>query len=45
MKLAIALERAVSPKDVTAYPVLSELAGLIDTTAVAHGVAGSGRSS
>ena len=35
VKLAIALRRAVSPKDVTAHPVLSGLAGLIDTRAVA----------
>ncbi|MFD9253244.1 non-ribosomal peptide synthetase [Streptomyces bottropensis] len=35
VKLAIALRRAVSPKDVTAHPVLSGLAGLIDTRAAA----------
>ncbi|MFM9695655.1 non-ribosomal peptide synthetase [Streptomyces europaeiscabiei] len=40
VKLAIALERAVSPKDVTGHPVLSELAGLIDTRAVAPTAAG-----
>ncbi|UUU36931.1 amino acid adenylation domain-containing protein [Streptomyces sp. CA-210063] len=38
VKLAIALDRAVSPKDVTAYPVLSDLAGLIDTRAGANTV-------
>ncbi|WP_405960046.1 amino acid adenylation domain-containing protein [Streptomyces sp. NBC_00024] len=46
VKLAIALDRAVSPKDVTGRPVLSELAGLIDTRAGAHTVADTmGRSS
>ncbi len=30
VKLAIALDRAVTPKDVTRYPVLADLAGLID---------------
>jgi amino acid adenylation domain-containing protein len=36
VKLAIALDRAVSPKDVTGHPVLSDLAGLIDTRAGAN---------
>ncbi|MFE7838166.1 amino acid adenylation domain-containing protein [Streptomyces sp. NPDC057474] len=46
VKLAIALDRAVSPKDMTGHPVLSELAGLIDTRAVAHTAAETeGRSS
>ncbi|MDX3584054.1 non-ribosomal peptide synthetase [Streptomyces europaeiscabiei] len=45
VKLAIALERAVSPKDVTGHPVLSELAGLIDTRAVAHTAGTVGRPS
>ncbi|WP_200301835.1 non-ribosomal peptide synthetase [Streptomyces adelaidensis] len=38
VKLAVALDRAVSPKDVTGHPVLSDLAGLIDTRAGAHTV-------
>ncbi|MFE7763803.1 amino acid adenylation domain-containing protein [Streptomyces sp. NPDC057438] len=41
VRLAIALRRAVSPGDVTAHPVLSGLAGLIDTRAAA----GTGRPS
>lgn len=40
VKLAIALERAVSPRDVNGRPVLAELAALIDTRAGA--VAGAG---
>ncbi|MGW0843686.1 non-ribosomal peptide synthetase [Streptomyces sp. NPDC002787] len=40
VKLAIALDRAVSLKDVAAHPVLSELAGLIDTRADANTVGG-----
>ncbi|WP_159052823.1 acyl carrier protein, partial [Streptomyces scabiei] len=42
VRLAIVLRRAVSPGDVTAHPVLSGLAGLIDTRA---GAAGAGRPS
>ncbi|GAA2247430.1 hypothetical protein GCM10010145_13200 [Streptomyces ruber] len=39
VKLAIALDRAVSPKDVTQHPVLADLADLIDTRT---GTAGTG---
>ncbi|QFR01072.1 amino acid adenylation domain-containing protein [Streptomyces phaeolivaceus] len=45
VKLAIALERAVSPRDVNGHPVLAELAGLIDTRAAgARNVSGTPRS-
>ncbi|HEX4249494.1 MAG TPA: phosphopantetheine-binding protein, partial [Pseudonocardia sp.] len=30
VKLAIALNRAVTPKEITRHPVLAELAGLVD---------------
>ncbi|MEE1759403.1 non-ribosomal peptide synthetase [Streptomyces sp. SP18BB07] len=43
VKLAIALDRAVSPKDVTAHPTLADLAGLIDTRAGAATDAGTPR--
>ncbi|UUU25679.1 non-ribosomal peptide synthetase [Streptomyces sp. DSM 40750] len=40
VKLAIALDRAVSPKDVTTHPVLSDLARLIDTRSGANTAGG-----
>ncbi|WP_338672950.1 amino acid adenylation domain-containing protein [Streptomyces sp. SCSIO 30461] len=43
VKLAIALDRAITLKDITAHPVLSDLAGLIDTrSGAAHEQPGGG---